>query len=196
LTDTHLRSSNVFRFANYVCNLNDRLTEGDGTAILVRLGIDHHAVPVQGLPHLEATAIQVMLANKAVKFLAVYLSPFRPVIASDLSACLGGGLPVLMAGDLNPKHVEWNSRLITKRGRILRDYADKNSFLIYGPNTPTTVPYNPSAIPRHSYHEGPGLPIASDQVLRTELGSRTYTDRYAISIIFSLPTRPPGFEED
>jgi hypothetical protein len=52
-----------------------------------------------------------------------------------------------MAGDLNAKHVEWNSRLITKRGRPLRDYADKNSCLTYGPNTPTTVPYNPSATP-------------------------------------------------
>jgi hypothetical protein len=52
-----------------------------------------------------------------------------------------------MAGDLNAKHVEWNSRIITRRGRPLRDYADKTSYLIYGPNTPTTVPYNSSTIP-------------------------------------------------
>jgi hypothetical protein len=52
-----------------------------------------------------------------------------------------------MVGDLNAKHVEWNSRLITKRGRLLRDYADKYSCLIHGPNTPTTVPYNPSSTP-------------------------------------------------
>ena len=52
-----------------------------------------------------------------------------------------------MAGDLNAKHVEWNSRLTTKRGRLLRDYVDKNSCVIYGPNTPTTVPFNPSATP-------------------------------------------------
>jgi hypothetical protein len=43
--------------------------------------------------------------------------------------------------------VEWNSRLTTKRGRSLRDYADRNSCLIHGPSTPTTIPYNPSAIP-------------------------------------------------
>jgi hypothetical protein len=29
----------------------------------------------------------------------------------------------------------------------LRSNADKNSCLIHGPNTPTTVPYNPSATP-------------------------------------------------
>jgi hypothetical protein len=52
-----------------------------------------------------------------------------------------------MAGDLNGKHVEWNWRLITKRGRHLRDYANDHSCLIYGPETPTTIPYNSSAIP-------------------------------------------------
>jgi len=43
--------------------------------------------------------------------------------------------------------VEWNSRLISKRGRLLRDDADKNSCLIHGPNTPTTVQYNTSTTP-------------------------------------------------
>jgi hypothetical protein len=109
--------------------------------------MDHHAVPVEGLEYLEATAIHVMLAKKPVKILAVYRSPSRPPIASDLSACFGGSLPVLMADDLYAKHVEWNSRLITKRGRLLRDYAERNSCIIYGPNTHETVPYKSSANP-------------------------------------------------
>jgi exonuclease III len=86
LAETHLRSREVFRLENYVCHRNDRLNEGGGTAILVRRCIVHHAVPVQGLQHLEATAIQVMLVAKPVKILAAYLSPTRPLIASDLSA--------------------------------------------------------------------------------------------------------------
>jgi hypothetical protein len=88
-----------------------------------------------------------MLAAKPVKILAAYMSHTCPFIASYLSACLGGGLPVLMAGYLNTKHVEWNPRLSTKRGRSLRDYNDRISCLIYGPSTPTTIPYNPSATP-------------------------------------------------
>ena len=52
-----------------------------------------------------------------------------------------------MAGDLNAKHVDWNSRLSTRRGKLLRDYADGNSCLIFGPDTPTTNPYNPLATP-------------------------------------------------
>ena len=61
-------------------------------------------MPVTGLTHLEATAIQVTMAGKPVKVLAVYLSTTRPLIGADLTACFGGGSPVLMAGDLNAKH--------------------------------------------------------------------------------------------
>ena len=45
------------------------------------------------------------------------------------------------------KHVDWNSRLTTRRRKLLLDYADENSCLIFGPDTPTTNPYNPSATP-------------------------------------------------
>jgi hypothetical protein len=38
---------------------------------------------------LKATTIQIMLASKPVKMMAVYLYPSRPLIASDVSACLG-----------------------------------------------------------------------------------------------------------
>jgi len=49
-----------------------------------------------------------------------------------------------MARELNAKHVDKNSRLNTRRGKLLRDYADENSCLISGPDSPTTNPYNPS----------------------------------------------------
>ena len=73
LIETHLSLEQAFRFANYVCHRTDRNAQGGGTAILVRRGIDHYAVPVPGLRHLEATAIRTTLANRLVKILAVYL---------------------------------------------------------------------------------------------------------------------------
>jgi hypothetical protein len=96
---------------------------------------------------LEATAIQVILAGKPVKILAAYLSPSRPQIGADLTACFDGGSPVLMACDLNAKHVDWNSQLTTRRWKLLRDYADGNACLIFGPDSPTTNPYSPLATP-------------------------------------------------
>ena len=73
-------------------------------------------MPVPGLTNLEATTIHVTLAGRPVVVLAAYLSPTRPLIGAELSACFGGGLPVLMAGDLNAKHVDWNTRLSKRRG--------------------------------------------------------------------------------
>jgi hypothetical protein len=43
------------------------------------------------------------------------------MIASDLSACLGGGLPILIVGDLKANYVDWKSRLIMPRGRLMHD---------------------------------------------------------------------------
>ena len=70
LTETHLRSGQVFWFANYVCHRTDRPSEGGGTPIRVCRRIDHYALPVPGLTELEATAIHVMLASGPVKILA------------------------------------------------------------------------------------------------------------------------------
>jgi len=105
LSETFLNSGQVFRLAKYVCHSTDRPTAG-GTAILVRRGITQHSVPVPGLTQLEATAIQIRLAGRPVKVLAAYLSPSRPLIEADLDARFGGVLPVLLAGDLNAKHVD------------------------------------------------------------------------------------------
>jgi hypothetical protein len=80
-----------------------------------------------------------------VKILAVYQSLSWTLIALDLSDCLGGDFPIFMAGDLNVNHVDWKSRVITTRDKIMREKADEYSGLTYGPNTPTTIPYNPSA---------------------------------------------------
>jgi hypothetical protein len=109
------------------------------------------------------------------------------MLATDLSACLGGSLIVHMANHLIVKYVEWNSRIVTIRCKHLRDYADKHSCLNYRQNTPTTVTYNSlsSQCLRHRYHEGSGKPSASDDVLQ-----------HSMSIVLSLPTRTPRPKED
>jgi len=116
LSETFLNPVQAFRLANYICHRTDRPTTGGGTAILIRRRIVQHSVPIPGLTHLEATAIQVTLAGRTVLILAAYLSLSRPLIGAELTACFGGELHVLMAGDLNTKHVDWNSRLNTRRG--------------------------------------------------------------------------------
>jgi len=70
LSETFHNPCQAFRLTNYVCHRTDRVTAGGGTAFLVCRVIVHHSVPVLGLTHLEATAIQVILASRPVKILA------------------------------------------------------------------------------------------------------------------------------
>jgi hypothetical protein len=59
-----------------ICLLTDGLPDtGEGTAILARRYIDHYAVPVSGLQHLEATAIHLVLATRPVKLVAASSRP-------------------------------------------------------------------------------------------------------------------------
>jgi exonuclease III len=112
LNETHLETKRALTFANYVCHRTDRPAWGGGTAILVRKGIHHYAAPVSDLQQLEATAIHLVLATRPIS---------RPMSESDLTECLSGGFPVLMASDLNEKQTDSNSRLMRARGSLLRD---------------------------------------------------------------------------
>jgi hypothetical protein len=147
LSEKNLEPGGALRFANYICHRTDRPTRGGGKEILVRSGIDNYAVPVSGLQHLGTAAIHVVLTNRPVKFVATYVSPTRLLIKSELTECLSGFSSVLMGGDLNAKHRDWNCRLTTSRGSLLCDYANRNSSLVYGTDSPTTNPYNSNATP-------------------------------------------------
>jgi hypothetical protein len=144
-----------------------------------------------------------MLASSLLKVVAVYLSPSRPIMGSDLPACFGGGLLVLMGGGgeggLNAKHVDWNSRLTTTGGKILRDYASGNTCLIYGMDSPITLPYNFSATtqcPTHRNYQESNLPSLSDGVLSTKLKSPACTDGHNVPIILSEPASPTWLQGD
>jgi len=60
-----------------------------------------------------------------------------------------------MAGDLNAKHVGCITRLITSRWKLLREYADEKSCLIFRPETSTG----------HRCGKGRAVPGVSDFLL-------------------------------
>jgi hypothetical protein len=70
--------------------------------------IYHYGVLVSCLQHPEATAVHLVLTNRPVKLVAALVSPTRPLIESSLTDCLVAGFPVLMVGDINAKHPDWN----------------------------------------------------------------------------------------
>jgi hypothetical protein len=117
-----------------------------GTAKLVRRGIVHQSVPIVGLTHLEATAIHTILAGKPVKFFAAYLSFGRTLIGVDLDACFGGGLPVLLAGDLNAKPC-WLELSVDHEGETHALLRRRKPLSDLGPDNKPTNSYHPSVTP-------------------------------------------------
>jgi hypothetical protein len=122
------------------CHRTNRPTRGGVTAILLRKGIDNYATPVSGLQQLEATSKHLVLATRPMKIAAAYLSPTRQLFESDRTECMSGELTALMTGDVNAKHTDWNSRLITARGSLLCDQANRNICFIYELDFQTTAP--------------------------------------------------------
>jgi hypothetical protein len=90
------------------------------------------------------------LAIKPLKILAVYLSPSRPLIASDVSACLGSGLPVLMVGEMNAKHIDCQAcRMEFHVAHEMRQTCVTMLLRIHAflGRTNYHLPYNPCATP-------------------------------------------------
>jgi hypothetical protein len=130
------------------------------------------------------------MAEKPVKIITIYLSSSRPLIGADLTACFGG-----IAGPDGRRSQRQTRGLELaddhETGKILRDYADGNSCLIFGPDTPTTNPYNPSVTPDvngHCVNPESLIPSISDFVLRTKLGPNPGTHRHCLSLFLSSPT--------
>jgi hypothetical protein len=97
LSETRNRERRLSACKIYICHRTEQPTEGGGTGTLVRLGTDHYFAPALCFTQLQTTATHIKLDSGPLKILAMYLLPSRPLIGSDLSACFGGGLPVLMA---------------------------------------------------------------------------------------------------
>jgi hypothetical protein len=115
--------------------------------ILVRCGIDHYSVPVLNLRQMEATTIYVNIGRRPVKLVVVYLSPLQSLVDANLLECIGRGAPVLLAVNLNAKHKDWNLRLNSLRGVLLREFVSANSCIINGPDSPTTIPSCSTVMP-------------------------------------------------
>ncbi|TLO72043.1 hypothetical protein FEG37_18420, partial [Acinetobacter baumannii] len=104
-----------------------------------------HCVPLDppALANIEASVCRISLTGHApIVIASVYLPPDKIVLSSDIEALLGMGSSVILAGDLNCKHIRWNSHTTTPNGRRLDALVDDLAFDIVAPLTPTHYPLN------------------------------------------------------
>lgn len=146
VNETHLRAAVDPKIANYILYRSDRQDRrGGGTAIYVKRTVEHHAVNVGELEHAEATAIEIVAGFGTIRLVAVYNPPNRALLESDMDTLLATTTPTVIAGDLNAKHPNWNSRRVNLNGKILQAYSTAKGTLVDGPVDPTH--YSPIGTP-------------------------------------------------
>nr|CAD7431397.1 unnamed protein product [Timema monikensis] len=115
---------------------------GGGTAVFIKNNTPHYLHNYNNLQNLEAAAVQVNTKSGSILFVAIYKPPTKTLLEHDLNSITDSDT-IFLAGDLNSKHPNWNSRLTTRDGRILNEHADRNDYLVVGPGEPTFYPANP-----------------------------------------------------
>lgn len=146
INEKHLRAGDRTKFANicFYSYRNDRQHgPGGGTVILIKRTFNHYEIPILPLSNREATAIKIELNNNnRLSLISVYNPPDKKVLQTDLNNILEGTTPTIIAGNLNSKHPNWNSRVGSNNGRILKLYVDKQNLQVIGPDKYTHYPYN------------------------------------------------------
>ncbi|GJQ70734.1 hypothetical protein Trydic_g667 [Trypoxylus dichotomus] len=104
--------------------------------------IGHHADLALYLINIEATAVTVNQAIGPVKLVAAYKAPNWQVLEDDLSEIFDTRGAVVLAGDLNAKHLSWNSRWTNATCTCLRRFADDLHLLVDATAEPTIFPHN------------------------------------------------------
>jgi len=90
-----------------------------GVAILVRAQIKEQEIPNLNLLHnrcLEAVTVLIKLNNRYVTIVSAYQPPSLQMHISDYDKIMSLDNSIIMAGDLNVKHTNWDCRVINPNG--------------------------------------------------------------------------------
>lgn len=138
LNETQLKPCHKLVLQNYNTYRTDRLTTpGGGTAVLVKKHLKSYELPNTPSPDLETTGIVLKTGQTQLALIAAYLSPSRTLNKTDLITTLNTNMPTILAGDLNAKHTDWNSKKNNTRGQKLRQIAQDENLRIIAPDEPT-----------------------------------------------------------
>ncbi|CAI6374197.1 unnamed protein product [Macrosiphum euphorbiae] len=152
LNETHLASNSQFNLPNFFSYATNRpLVNGHppagGTAVLVNKKFIHHHVKII-TTSINNTAIVIQINDAELTLVSAYKSPGTQLVTSDLDIILDSGQNVIIAGDLNAKHLAWNSRSTNTAGRTLFNYLDSRlDTTVTAPTSPTRYPTNPNHNP-------------------------------------------------
>ncbi|KAK9679961.1 Endonuclease-reverse transcriptase [Popillia japonica] len=112
-----------------------------GVAVLVRNDVPYNRMHIRTpiLKHTEVIAIQ--FADGTI-LAAVYNSPQKKITSEELNALFSLGHKVILAGDFNATHANWNCNKNNANGNTLYKFINDNNVMLHTTYGPTHVPHN------------------------------------------------------
>ncbi|GJQ66283.1 hypothetical protein Trydic_g4331 [Trypoxylus dichotomus] len=122
--------SETFNISNYVTYKMDRNTKpGGGTAILVRREIKHHSIGTN-TTKMETTAVHIHTKTGITALYAAYSSPQNDIEEADIDAIFNSHHSTILAGDLNSKHPQWNSKILNRKEKQLKKIVHERNLTV------------------------------------------------------------------
>ena len=145
ISETKLLPKHRFNIPGFQVYRSDRNQFGGGVLLLVNNNLRHDSFTLPPLPGLEATAVYLQLQNHGqLLFISAYFPPTTTITPTDLDVIFSLHDTVVLAGDLNCKHVSWNNTSVNRNGNTLLSYCLNKSITINYPNQPTHFPHHSS----------------------------------------------------
>lgn len=160
LNETHLSHNQKIKLPNFITYVSNRPQQAGhpaagGTAILIHRKFIHHHISIT-TNSVENTIVELQLGTFETRLVAIYKRPTVPLLTSDLENLLDTRINVIIAGDLNAKHLAWSSRYKNPAGNaIIQLLSTRNDTTFAAPTSPTHYPDNtsPSRYHRHRTYE-------------------------------------------
>ena len=145
LQETKLKKKHHPRINRYSFVRKDRGNEdgGGGVCLVVREDIAYE--PVKLKSELEIVAAKVWLEKDPLILISMYLPPgeSNAKIERELQLITDQlQMPVMILGDYNAHHINWGSEVSDYRGKIVSEWATKNSLIILNNTEPTYLHSN------------------------------------------------------
>lgn len=188
-----------FNIAKYSLLRTDRLPTQDrpnnpkgGTAIYYKKSLHVCSIVTPQLDNCEATAIRIaMSGHDPIVIASVYLPAGQKMIANDIKALLELGSTVILAGDFNSKHQQWNCNETNTNGRTVHRLLESlDDCEVIAPYAPTHYPYTADHRPdilSYCIFKNISLPVRDISVL-SELHSDHRPVLYYLGRPFDQPT--------
>ncbi|GBP27707.1 RNA-directed DNA polymerase from mobile element jockey [Eumeta japonica] len=112
-----------------------------GTAIYYKQSLQCCPTDLPNLSNIEATGCRIaMTEHRTLVIVSIYLSPSKKLLRSDIETFLTLGNAVILFGDFNCKHTNWECAVSNPGGNKLARLSRKLKFDIVAPLTPTHYP--------------------------------------------------------